>query len=178
MMMGLFRSYILLEGCILLTILSNDVYSELPPWVYEEWKTAAQEVLSVQATEVESLGIRTVNECMEEEEFLVTALVLTVIKTSAMIDQGGTIEFKTYDVDFDPAPECVGWSGPSWPQSVDVGWCGTVYLNLTNSSTLSLAAGGESLETMPCSSSPRAPMISEGLLSIVYGLVLVFWIWR
>jgi hypothetical protein len=173
-------------GYIILMILSNGVYSELPPWVYEEWRRTAQEVLFVQATGVASLGVRTVRECREEEDFLVTALVLMVNKTSTMIDQDDNIEFYTYDVYFNSAPECEGWVGPSWPVSVDVGWCGTVYLNLTNSSTFSLAAGGKSLETTPCitystnstnstnsstddfgSSCARDPRISEGLLSIV-----------
>lgn len=180
-------------------ILSNNVCAELPPWVYEEWRATSQEVLFVQATKVESLGMRTVQECLEEEDFLVTALVLMVIKTSTMINQDDIIKFETYERYIDPGSECEYWVGPSWPQSVDVGWCGTVYLNLSDSSTLSIAAGGKSLETMPCisnstnstnstnnstdefsptSTSAHALRISEGFWSIVNGLVIVFWMWK
>lgn len=171
-------------SCILLILLPSCVHSELPPQVYENWKLAAQEVLFIQASEVESLEAMTdYNECIKEEHFLVTATVLEVNRTSMFdgFEQGDTIKFETYNVSFDPAPECQGWSGPSWPVQVDIGWCGTVYLNHTNSSTLYLAAGGRSLETKPCNSvddfgSSSALGISEGLLSTIYGLTLGLWI--
>ena len=98
--------------------------------------------LFVQPSEVESLEVTTIYECAEREECLVTAVVLEVNQTSMVngFEQDDMIKFETYHVSFDAASECRPLLGPSWPVQVDVGWCGTLYLNHTNSSMLSIAA--------------------------------------
>jgi len=113
--------------------------AELPPGAYEE--------LLKDATEVYQLRIEKVDQQPDQksgvQNFLCTAKIIAVDRSTVGRQAGDTIQFATYFVP--PEVSRRGFVGPQSPPLLKAGWEGRVYLNSpTEGTTLQLAAYGRS----------------------------------
>lgn len=122
------------------------IHAELSPQAYQELKDEAEEVLSVNATDVTNVtGATDGDNCTLF--FTVDAVVLDVNRSLLGYSVGDTVEIEAYTRDRS-AEECELFLGPSPPELLENGWCGLVYLNSPDdgSEVLEPAAYGQSFE--------------------------------
>ena len=133
------------------TVLLFTVRAELPPWVYEEMKRNAQEVLVLHVDTVAAWPPCDESEpwcdpC--EEYFDVDATVKGVNRTWADFHEGDTVSFETYVRSW--TDECF-LPGPSSPIELTPRDCILAYMNHIKGeepNVLALGAGGQSFEPL------------------------------
>jgi len=135
----------------IVTVLLLIVHAELPPWVYEEMKRNAQEVLVLHVDAVVAWPPCDESESLCdpcEEYFDVSATVKGVNRTLADFHEGDAVSFETYVRS--STEEC--WLvGPSSPIELTPRDCILAYMNHTKGekpNVLTLGAGGQSFEPL------------------------------
>lgn len=138
---------------ILSTLSVLGVRAELPPWVYDQWKAFAQEVLVLDLNNVLARSEETDNgmpPCITS--FEVNATVAAVTRTTAGLREGDSVSFGTYIRNCIADPILCCPPGPSSPILLESGECILAYLNQTTEASaphnFALGAGGQSFDRL------------------------------
>jgi len=121
---------------LILTFIFTNIFAELPPNVYKEWKANAKEVLKIKVLDVKT---KTKNNL---KNIYVTAKVLKVFHSKSHLKRGSIIKIH-YTKRAKNSPLILG---PSEPITLKKEHTYKAYLKRDKSNTYTIVAGGKSFE--------------------------------
>lgn len=132
---------------------------ELPSQVYDDWKKYAEEYASVEVLGTEfgpsfpptrrrgrRRNLLTPPGPCTRIPYVARVEIRKVLREPSNLEAGDVVDLETWFRQSDACPP-----GPSAPPRIGEGWCGTAYMNSTETDlTFEIAAGGKSFEEGTC----------------------------